>query len=87
MSGAPSTINPGTLVFKDLRIRGLWLTQHLASAPRDSVEALYRRLDELSASGRIVTRIDSVFPADAIRDAVRRASQSGIDGKVMVKFD
>jgi mitochondrial enoyl-[acyl-carrier protein] reductase / trans-2-enoyl-CoA reductase len=86
MSGAQSTINPGTVVFKDLRIRGLWLTQYLASAARDTVGALYRRLDELSTSGRLVTRIDSVFTADAIKDAVRRASESGIDGKVMVRF-
>jgi hypothetical protein len=43
-------------------------------------------LDDLSASGRLLTKIDSVFHADDIRSAVRRACQAGLDGKVIVRF-
>ena len=87
MSGTPCTINPGPLVFQDIRIRGFWLSKYLMNAPRDALEALYGRLDDLSSSGRLVTKIDSVFRADDIKDAVRRASKPGIDGKVMVAFE
>ena len=86
MSGEPTTITPGTVVFKDLRVRGFWLSKYLLNAPRAGIDALYRELDELSISGRLVTKIDSVFRADEIRSAVRRASRSGIDGKVIVSF-
>jgi hypothetical protein len=48
---------------------------------------LYGRLDELTAAGRLSTRIDSVFRADDIKSAVGRASEAGIDGKVIVRFD
>lgn len=87
MSGELAAIAPGTIVFKDLRVRGLWLSKRLQSAPRDVIDTLYRGLDELSVSGGLVAKIDSVFRADDIRSAVRRASQSGIDGKVMVTFN
>jgi len=87
MSGAQSVINPGTLVFRDIRIRGFWLSKHLNDAPRETLAALYGRLDELAGSGRLVTSIDSVFPAHDIANAVRRASQAGIGGKVLVAFD
>jgi trans-2-enoyl-CoA reductase len=86
MSGEPVAIAPGNLVFKDISVRGFWLTKYLLNAPRESIGALYRELDELSTSGRLVMKIDSVFRANEIKRAVRRASQSGIDGKVIVTF-
>ena len=87
MSGELAAIAPGTIVFKDLRVRGLWLSKRLQSAPRDVIDALYRGLDELSVSGLLVAKIDFVFRADDIKSAVRRASQPGIDGKVIVTFN
>ncbi len=87
MSGEPATIAPGTIVFKDISIRGFWLTRYLLNEPREGIDALYRELDELSTSGRLVTKIDSVFRADDIKSAVRRASHTGIDGKVVVRFN
>ena len=87
MSGAPCSISPGTVVFNDLRVRGLWLSKFLMNAPRDTIRTLYGRLDELTAAGRLVTRIDSVFRADDIKSAVGRACEMGIDGKVIVRFD
>jgi NADPH:quinone reductase-like Zn-dependent oxidoreductase len=86
MSGQTAAIGPGTIVFNDLRIRGFWLTRYLSNASRDTTETFYRRLDDLSASGRLLTKIDSVFHADDIRSAVRRACQAGLDGKVIVRF-
>ena len=87
MSGEPTAIAPGTIVFNDLRVRGLWLSKYLLNAPRDAIDTIYRELDELSFSGRLVTKIDSVFRADEIQSAVRRASQNGINGKVIVSFN
>lgn len=86
MSGELAAIAPGTIVFKDLRVRGLWLSKRLQDAPREEIDVLYRGLDELSVSGRLLAKIDSVFRADDIRSAVRRASQPGIGGKVVVTF-
>jgi NADPH:quinone reductase-like Zn-dependent oxidoreductase len=87
MSGKPATIASGAVVFNDLRIRGLWLSRYLMGAPRDAIDELYRRLDQLSVTGRLTARIDSVFRADDIKSAVRRASEAGINGKVIVRFN
>jgi len=87
MSGQTAALAPGTIVFNDLRIRGFWLTRYLSNASHDTTETFYRRLSELSASGRLVAKIDSVFCADDIRSAVRRACQAGLDGKVIVRFN
>ncbi|MFB9262075.1 MDR family NADPH-dependent oxidoreductase [Bradyrhizobium erythrophlei] len=87
ISGERANVAPGTIVFNDLRIRGLWLSKYLMDAPREAIEALYRRLDGVSISGQMTTKIDSIFRADDIKGAVRRASQTGIDGKVIVTFN
>jgi NADPH:quinone reductase-like Zn-dependent oxidoreductase len=87
MSGEPTSIAPGTIVFNDLCVRGFWLSKYLLQAPRQDIDALYRELDELSIAGRLSTKIDSVFRADDIKSAVRKASQSGIDGKIVVTFN
>src|SRR5216684_4115749 len=61
MSGEPTTTAPGTIVFNDLRVRGFWLSRYLLNAPREGIDALYRELDALSITGRLVTRIE-LFP-------------------------
>lgn len=86
MSGEPIVVDAGLIVFRDLRIRSVWLTQYLRTASPTSIASLYQELDELVVQGRLATKIDSVFEADDIRAAVRRAGTPGTDGKVMVRF-
>lgn len=86
MSGEPVTVSPGTLVFKNLTLRSFWLTPYLMKAAAADLHTLYRTLDDMVVSGGLTTKIDSEFSVHAIEDAIRRASQPALNGKVMVRF-
>ncbi|OQW52895.1 MAG: hypothetical protein A4S14_16495 [Proteobacteria bacterium SG_bin9] len=86
MSGEPVTISPAALVFKNLTLRSFWLTPHLTKAAPADVRTLYQTLDGMVVGGQLKTRIDSEFEVFAIKDAVRRAAQPALNGKVMVRF-
>lgn len=86
MSGEAAMIDPGLAVFQDIMVRGFWLTRHLATAPRPDILALYAELERLIEQDQLTAAVDSVFAAEDIRDAVRRAGEPGVNGKVLVKF-
>jgi NADPH:quinone reductase-like Zn-dependent oxidoreductase len=86
MSGEAPAVNPGFLVFQDVSLHGFWLTRYLRTAPLAEIVALYRTLEGMLTAGELAARIDSVFQADDIKAAVRRAGESGRTGKVVVTF-
>jgi mitochondrial enoyl-[acyl-carrier protein] reductase / trans-2-enoyl-CoA reductase len=86
-SGEAVVVNPALMVFQDLRLRGFWLTRHLAAAPYAELVALYAELEQLIDRGFLVAAIDSVFKVEAIKDAVARACSSNTSGKVVVTFE
>lgn len=86
MSGAAAAINPGLAVFQDIRLRGFWLSRHLATAPRPEILNLYAELEQLMTEGHLRSQIDSEYPADQIRRAVMRAGDASAAGKVLVRF-
>jgi hypothetical protein len=59
MSGEPAEIDPALLVFRDIRLRGFWLTRHLASVPHRDLVSLYGGLEDLMRQGLLRTIIDS----------------------------
>ncbi|MBS0521497.1 MAG: 2-enoyl thioester reductase domain-containing protein [Proteobacteria bacterium] len=87
MSGEQIAVDPALIVFGDLCVRGLWLTRYLTAMPAHQVVSLYEFLDKTMIAGDLVSGIDSVFRAEDIKSAVDRASQPGLDGKVVVRFD
>lgn len=87
MSGEAAHIDPSLLVFQNINVRGFWLTRHLASAPRPETLQLYAELERLVDRGQLKSRVDSVFPVEGIKFAVKQASEIGGTGKVFVTFD
>ena len=89
MSGGLTAIAPGTIVFKDLRVRGSTLSKSASKhpSPTRSTSSIVRfgRTFRQWQLGR--TKSPPSFGLPISGDAVRRASQSGIDGKVIVTFN
>lgn len=84
MSMAPSTFNPGSLIFRDLSIHGFWLSkwfQNASSEVRNNAlgEIVYR-----VARGDISMTVDAKFSLSEIKEAVTRAGESGRSGKVLL---
>lgn len=85
MSGEAAQLNPAQVVFQNITLRGFWLTRYLMSAERKELVRLYGELERLVEDGALASAVDSVFPPEQIKSAVKRAGETS-DGKVFVRF-
>jgi len=85
-SAQAAQVDPTALVFRDIRLRGFWLTRWLAAATPSTRRELYSELERLADPLDLTAQIDSIVPANDIGDAVARALEIGAAGKVLVSF-
>lgn len=83
MSRKPITLPNGMLIFRDIRVRGLWVTKWLEQAPCEEVRATYEKLAELVKDRRLVQAVDSVFSLEDWSGALKRLKDSDRNGKVL----
>ncbi|OLP53068.1 alcohol dehydrogenase [Rhizobium rhizosphaerae] len=85
MTGEPMQISSGPVIFKQLTIKGFWGSKvSAAMAPEDRAR-LMGELIRLVVAGQIILPVDSVFPLEAIGDAVRASLAPGKGGKVLLR--
>ncbi|RYD39806.1 MAG: alcohol dehydrogenase [Verrucomicrobiaceae bacterium] len=84
MARRPITVPNGLLIFKDLQIRGLWITKWIESAPKEELDDAYGKLADLMLGGRIKVPVDSTYPLDAFGAALERVGGEGREGKVLL---
>lgn len=75
------------LIFKEIHLRGLWITRWLAETPRSEVEAVYSQLASWVVSGDLLQPIDGTFSPAEIDSALLRAQQNQRAGKVLIRWD
>jgi len=83
MGRKPLTLPNGLLIFRDIRVRGLWVTRWVENAPAAEVGAVYQNLAARVAAGRLVQPVDGAFPLEEFHDALARLEAPGRDGKVL----
>ena len=86
MARRPLTVPNGLLIFKDLRLRGLWITKWIESAPAAELQAAYGKLAQLLVSGKLEMPVDSVYPLERFGEAIGRLSEEGRNGKVLLSM-
>ena len=84
MARKPLTLPNGLLIFRDIRVRGLWVTKWLEKASSQEVRATYQTLAGLVADGRLVQAVDSVFPMENWQGALERLKDPERNGKVLL---
>jgi trans-2-enoyl-CoA reductase len=84
MSRKPLTLPNGLLIFRDLRLRGFWLTKWLKQASSEEVESTYQKLAELVCANRLVQKVDSVYPLEDWAAALKRLKDTDRSGKVLL---
>ena len=87
LSGKPASFNPAMAIFKDIRIRGFWLSKWFEHAGVEEKQAAFGQIIPLIASGALKANIDSRFTVSEIKQAVTRAAQRGRNGKVLIVPD
>ncbi len=84
MARKPLILPNGLLIFRDLRVRGLWVTKWLEEASAEEVRTTYETLAGFVAKGRLLQAVDSVFPLGDWRSALERLKDSERNGKVLL---
>jgi trans-2-enoyl-CoA reductase len=83
MARRPLTVPNGLLIFKNLQLRGLWITRWIDEAAPSEVAEVYQRLVTQVVGGGLTQPVDSVFPLEAFQDALARVAARDRSGKVL----
>lgn len=84
LSGTACQIQPGQLIFRDIRLQGFWLVNWLRETPAEQIQARLTELAGQVAGGRLQAEIGGSYPLERIKDAARHAMQGSRDGKVIL---
>jgi NADPH:quinone reductase-like Zn-dependent oxidoreductase len=83
MARKPLTMPNGLLIFRDIRVRGLWVTRWVENAPPAEVHAVYQDLAARVAAGRLVQPVDQTYQLEAFKEALSRLDAPERAGKVL----
>jgi mitochondrial enoyl-[acyl-carrier protein] reductase / trans-2-enoyl-CoA reductase len=72
------------LIFKNLRLHGLWITQWFEKAIRTELDEVFQTLANMVLSGELITAVDTLLPMQDHPQAMRRAQEASRQGKVIL---
>ncbi len=84
MDRDPAPFPTRYLIFNDLRLRGLWVTQWYQQASRQQVLALHQQIFSFMAHAKIEIDLGATFPLASYREALAYANQPGKPGKAIL---
>ena len=84
MSGEACAVSPASFVFRDVTLRGFWLSRWYKTAPIERRVALFTELARMIADGRVSARVQATYGIDEIKLAVAAAAAGERDGKILL---
>jgi len=74
------------LIFKDLELRGCWLSKWLDHASTVEIEEVMKPLVSLVDNGKLVQPVEKIFDISEYKEALEKAQLSGRAGKILLRF-
>ncbi len=84
LSGAPLPLNSGVMIFKELTIKGFWLSKWMEEANLITKAKLATDLYQLAKQGLIYLEAGATFPLEKAAEAVAYSEKSGKSGKAII---
>jgi mitochondrial enoyl-[acyl-carrier protein] reductase / trans-2-enoyl-CoA reductase len=84
MSGVDPQVGRTNFVYRGVKLTGFMLGRFLARRSAEKIRAIYADLAEQVMAGKLAAPVDTVYPIDKIKDALRHADQGGRNGKILV---
>jgi mitochondrial enoyl-[acyl-carrier protein] reductase / trans-2-enoyl-CoA reductase len=84
MSGEPCQVSPASFVFRDVTLRGFWLSKWFRLATPEQRMAVFGEIARLIAGGTLKSRIQAAYTVDQIKEAVGAAAAGERDGKILI---
>jgi mitochondrial enoyl-[acyl-carrier protein] reductase / trans-2-enoyl-CoA reductase len=80
----PLTVPNGLLIFRDLQLRGLWVSRWLETAPAEQIRGIYADLAQRVIAGKLQQPVDSTFKLEDFRAALARVEAPDRCGKILL---
>lgn len=77
-------VNGGLLIFKNITIKGFWLTDWLAKADKEVRNTLRKQVIELMASGDLKAPVDATYDLADFKQALAHDARPGRLGKIVL---
>jgi mitochondrial enoyl-[acyl-carrier protein] reductase / trans-2-enoyl-CoA reductase len=84
MGGEACQVSPASFVFRDLTLRGFWLSRWFKAASVEARREVFGEVARLIAEGTLHSRVAATYPIERIREAVAAAAAGERDGKILV---
>ena len=84
LSGEPCTIEARDTIFRDVTLKGFWLSRWMGSASSAELARVFGTVAGLVADGTIRVPIEATYPLARVRAAAAHAAREGRDGKVLL---
>ncbi len=84
LSGENIQLNPQNTIFKNIILKGFWLSLWLNTMSMEEKDKLYSYLSELIIRKVLFTKVEKVFHINDIKEAIDAASNFNRDGKILV---
>ncbi len=87
MSLQPLKVPIGLLIFKDLRVRGIWINRWYDEASQAERMEAFEPIFEMAKRGLLVTPVEKSYPLSQFKEAVGHAAKNERAGKIIFDFE
>lgn len=84
MSGQSCQMSPANVVFRDVSLKGFWLSRWFQNASREAQLKLFGDVIKQIATGQIKANIAAEYDVSQIKEAVAAAASGERDGKILI---
>lgn len=78
------SLDSGLLIFKNITVKGFWLTTWLNEASKEEKQQLYQEVFAKLGTDDLKVKIEATYTLDEIHKAVEHADTPGRQGKVLI---
>ncbi|MEM9400073.1 MAG: 2-enoyl thioester reductase domain-containing protein [Verrucomicrobiota bacterium] len=86
MAKKPLQLANSLVIFNDLRVRGMWITQWYRNANKADIFAMLRELADLMLEGSLKISVEKIYDIAEVKEALIHAQRESRSGKILLKF-
>lgn len=77
-------INTGVMIFKNLTIKGFWLTSWMAAKSGSELAGITKEVLTMLTTSQLKADVEAMYPLEEVKEAVLHAERPGRKGKVLL---
>ncbi len=85
LSGLPTPINTGEMIFKGSKIHGFWLSRWLTKKSPSYIQKVFSSMLDMLKNGKIIPSVEKVYDLTDFQAAIKHVNEQGRKGKILLK--